>query len=125
MPLAFGSACQTEGMVPAGFVQEERRRVLAADLAAVRTLVRAGFDADGLARYIERVEPRVAIGPLLGKEERVARMRAEMAKLPPSGDVILTTGAFEAAREEVRRMQPRNPPVAAPSLGARDAARKL
>jgi predicted Zn-dependent protease len=114
----FTPACSVPVAVPAGFLKIQRQAELREDRIAVQTLARTGFDPNALARYIERVQPPAlavpaAFSPLPSKDERMANLQAEIAKLPPAANAALTTAAFEAAREAVRRLAPverSNPP---------------
>ena len=77
-------------------------------------MAHAGFDPNALARYTKRVQPPVSttpavLSPLPPRDERIASILSEIAELPPADYAALTTGAFEAAREEVvRRLLPSN-----------------
>jgi predicted Zn-dependent protease len=76
-------------------------------------MAHAGFDPNALIRYTERVQPRVspiraAFSPLPLRDDRIASMLSEIAKLPSANYATPTTGEFAAAREEVRRLLPSN-----------------
>jgi predicted Zn-dependent protease len=106
--------CASAVAVPVGFLKVQRSSELQADRLAVQTMAQAGFDPNALARYTERVQPPVpttlaAFSPLPPRDERIASILSEIAKLPSPDYATLTTGAFEAAREEVvRRLLPSN-----------------
>ena len=57
-PLIFmgGWVCSGGLPIPAAFLASQRRAELEADVLAVQTLARAGFDPNGLVRYVERVQ---------------------------------------------------------------------
>jgi predicted Zn-dependent protease len=100
--------CASTVAVPLGFLKVQRNSELQADRLAVQTMAHAGFDPNALARYTERVQPPVpatpaAVSPLPPRDQRIANILSEIAKLPPPGYAALTTGAFQAAREEVVR----------------------
>ena len=106
--------CASAVPVPVGFLKVQRSSELQADRLAVQTMAHAGFDPNALARYTERGQPPVSttpavLSPLPPRDERIASILSEIAELPPADYAALTTGAFEAAREEVvRRLLPSN-----------------
>jgi len=111
--MVFVPGCASGVAVPVGFLKIQRGLDLRADLLAVQTMARAGFDPEALARYTERVQPRESATPaalslMPSRDERIARIVSEIAKLPAADYATLTTSEFEAAREEVRRLLPSN-----------------
>jgi predicted Zn-dependent protease len=113
IPLVFGPGCASEVAVPVGFLKVQRSFELQADVLAVPTMAKAGFDPNALARYTERVQPQVSatgaeFSPLPPRDERILSILSEIAKLPPSDYTTLPTGEFDAAREEVPRPLPSN-----------------
>jgi predicted Zn-dependent protease len=113
IPLVFATGCASEGTLPVGFLRFQRGFERQADLQGVQTMAHAGFDPNALIRYTERVEPLVspiqaAFSPLPLRDDRIASILSEIAKLPPANYATPTAGEFEAAREEVRRLLPSN-----------------
>ncbi len=77
----------SEGMaVPMGMLALQRGFEKEADAMAVPALAAAGYDPVGLASYLSRVQPPVqkseSLETLPAREQRVAAIRAEIAKLP-------------------------------------------
>ena len=73
--------------VPLGMIQFQRQFERQADYIAVNAMASAGYDPQGLASYLERMQPlqRAVAGAfdlLPPREERVKAIRAAIAKLP-------------------------------------------
>lgn len=88
--------------VPLGMIQFERSFERQADDLAVKASAAAGYDPEGLATYVERVQPLKgdvarAFDPIPPRLERVKAIRAAIAKLPartyPAGDEFLRVQA--------------------------------
>jgi predicted Zn-dependent protease len=74
--------------IPVGMLQEQRKRELEADRAAVRTIASAGWNPEALARYIERVQPPQAavsgaFSVLPSRAERLQGIASVIVQLPP------------------------------------------
>jgi beta-barrel assembly-enhancing protease len=113
-PLIFAGGwggCPSGG-VPLGFLAFQRGFERQADLLAVQTMAHAGFDPNGLVRYIERVQlppsgqtPQV-FSPLPARDERVAAMLSGIASLPAVDYPVAPGGEFGATQQQVRAAVP-------------------
>ena len=105
----WGGGCPGGLQVPAGFLASQRSAELEADVLAVQTLARAGFDPNALVRYVERVQLQPtgptskAYSPILDRDERIAALLATIQKLPKVDYAITPTDEFATARLEARR----------------------
>jgi beta-barrel assembly-enhancing protease len=115
VPLIFmggwSGACSEELLLPRAFVASRRSQELEADVLAIRTMTRAGFDPMALVRYIERVQP--AASSLPDRDQRLASMRLLMENLPPT-NYAAPRQEFTAIQQEVRRLLERRASPAAP-----------
>ncbi len=73
--------------VPLGMIQFQRQFERQADYDAVQAMAAAGYDPQGLASYLERVQPlrgdvARTFDPLPPRAERVKAIRGEIAKFP-------------------------------------------
>lgn len=107
--------------VPANYLKEQRTIERRADTAAISLMARAGFNPNGLVSYVQRVQARRSsfagsFSTLPPVKERVAAMRAEIAKLPAGAYASAEAGRFEEAKDEVRRMEVATGRSDAPSL---------
>jgi len=87
----------SDGMaMPMGMLALQRAFEKEADFLAVPALAAAGYDPAGLASYLNRVQPPVQKSKLLealpAREQRVAAIRTEIAKLPAAP--YQTSGEF-------------------------------
>ncbi len=83
-PSQFAQTGMWEGPagVPVGYIQFERASERQADYLAVKTMAAAGYDPEGLASYLKRVQPRQrAFDPLPAADERVQAIRSAAGKL--------------------------------------------
>jgi len=121
IPLVFaGSIGCTSQPFPLAMLRIQRTYERDADLLAIQTMARAGFDPNALVRYTERVQPResvtpVVFSPLPRRDDRMSTMSSAIAKLPTIDYAAPTPAEFEAAREAVRQFLPLSHP-APPSL---------
>jgi predicted Zn-dependent protease len=114
VPLIFAGAwaggCSEGPAIPVPFLASQRSPELQADILAVQTMARAGFDPKALVHYIERVQDwqvrtmSNTYSPLPDRDERVAALLATMEKLPKVAYVVVPPGQFVRARREVRRL---------------------
>jgi beta-barrel assembly-enhancing protease len=115
IPLIFmggwSGSCSEELLLPRAFVAVWRSQELEADVLAIRTMARAGFDPMALVRYTERVQP--AASALPDRDQRLASMRLLIEQLPPS-DYAASGEGFPAIQQEVRRLMERQASPAAP-----------
>jgi predicted Zn-dependent protease len=125
IPLIFmgGWNCSGGLPVPAAFLAAQRSAELEADVSAVQTLARAGFDPDALVRYVQRVQVQPtgptskANSPITDRDERLAALLATIQKLPKLDYTVPPTDEFANARHEARRlMEEPVRPKAPPSL---------
>jgi predicted Zn-dependent protease len=90
IPLIFmaGWGCSGWLPVPAAFLASQRSAELEADVSAVQTLARAGFDPNALVRYVERVQVQPTgptskvYSPIPDRDERITALLATIQKLP-------------------------------------------
>jgi predicted Zn-dependent protease len=113
IPLIFtsGWGCSGGHATPAAFLASQRNAESEADVLAVRTVARAGFDPKALVRYIERVQVRAtgppsakAYSPMPDRDQRVAAMLAAIEELPKVDSAATPSQEFATARQEVRRL---------------------
>jgi predicted Zn-dependent protease len=55
MPLIFMGSWECSGRTPIGLLPAQRNAELEGHLLAVQSMARAGFDPNGLARFIQRI----------------------------------------------------------------------
>jgi beta-barrel assembly-enhancing protease len=97
---------QENGLFPSGFAKEQRALEREADVIAVQSMAKAGYDPEGLVRYLERVQPpqagaAPANSPLPDRDSRLAALRAVILSLPAR---TYTSGTdFQPIQQEVRR----------------------
>lgn len=101
--------CAFPGPIPMGYFNAQRSVERRADLATIPAMARAGFDPNALVRYVERVQAaRGRVGEVFSVlppvKKRVARMKAEIAKLPPRAYPATDSAGFIEATEQVRRV---------------------
>jgi predicted Zn-dependent protease len=112
IPLIFmgGWGCSGELAVPAAFLASQRSAELEADVSAVQTLARAGFDPNALVRYVERVQVQPTgpmskvYSPIPDRDERITALLAAIQKLPKVDYAVAPTDEFATARHEARRL---------------------
>jgi predicted Zn-dependent protease len=106
-------------LIPRSMLKIQRSHELEADLLAVQTMARAGFDPMALLRYIQRVQPPSAPGPekvssaLPDQDQRAANMRWIIEKLPPAS-YPAPAGEFTSVQQELLRLTERQAPLQAP-----------
>ena len=106
----IGGGCPGGLPVPVAFLASQRSAELEADVLAVQTLARAGFDPNGLVRYVERVQVQStgqtskAYSPIPDRDERMAALSATIQKLPKVDYAVAPTDEFATARHEARRL---------------------
>jgi len=102
--------CSGGPAIPVAILASQRNAELQADLLAVQTMARAGFDPKALVHYVERVQDRPGgamsrtYSPMPDRDERVAALLATMEKLPKAAYAAAPLGEFVRARQEVRRL---------------------
>jgi len=84
-----GYAIRQGNALPTGFLTFQRKNELESDQFAVRILSSAGYDPQGLVRYIERVQPadlpqRNAMALYPDKDQRLAAVQSAIRQLPPA-----------------------------------------
>lgn len=108
----------SNAVVPIGFLQSQRTFESEADRLAVTIAADAGYDPEGLARYIGRVQqdpvqtvpPRAFPSPLPSRDERVQAIEQAVQALSVRSYSV--SGDFARIQEEVRRTLP--PPAPTP-----------
>ncbi len=109
IPLIF-MGCPGGLTVPVGFLASQRSAELEADVLAVPALARAGFDPNGLVRYVERVQVQPtrptskAYSPIPDRDERMMALSATIQKLPKVDYAVAPTDEFATARHEAGRL---------------------
>lgn len=104
-----GWGCSGGLAVPVAFLASQQNAELEADVLAVQTLSRAGFDPNALVRYIERVQVQPAgptskaYSPTPDRDKRVAALLATIQKLPKVDYAVAPTDEFATARHEALR----------------------
>jgi predicted Zn-dependent protease len=116
IPLVFlggWSGCPDSSAVPMRLLATGRNNEMEADALTVPVLSRAGFDPEGLARYIGRFQPtqKKEFSPLPDPVERSAELLS-IAKQQPTLDYEVTSAQFAAIQLVVERL-----------VGARDRDR--
>lgn len=106
-PLVFSGGwagrCSAPG--PLALQTSQRSDELEADLFAVRTIAKAGFDPKALWRYIEQVQiPGAAIPWLPDRDQRLSAMASAIKKLPPVRYADASADEFATAQQEVQRV---------------------
>jgi len=114
IPLIFvggwGGRCSGGLAVPAAFLASQRSAELEADVLAVQTLARAGFDPNALMRYVERVQVQPTVpksnsySAIPDRDERMAALSATIQNLPKVDYAVAPTDEFTAVQREVRRL---------------------
>ncbi len=89
--------------VPSGYSPFERASERQADYLAVKNMAAAGYDPEGLASYLKRVQPRQRpFDPLPAPDERVKAIRSTAGKLAArayeAGDQFASVQAQAASR---------------------------
>ena len=85
---------------------------MAADALAAGAVARAGYDLNGVVRYIARVQvnPRQpgtvakVFATLSPSEERLSAVSESIAKLPNADSAVVTAGDFVAVRQEAQHL---------------------
>lgn len=98
-------------LLPMGFLQFQREHELEADRFGVELAARAGFDAAGLRRYVERVQlPDTGLPHLPARDVRLARMDEGVRVLPTNPvsptDFLRVRDAVRMALGQDRTRQP-------------------
>jgi len=124
VPLVFtggwAGGCSEGPAIPVAFLALQRSAELQADLQAVQTMARAGFDPKALVHYVERVQDRPSrtmsktYSPMPDRDERVTALLATMEKLPKVAYAVAPSGEFVRAQQEVRRLVGQSVPSDAP-----------
>jgi predicted Zn-dependent protease len=112
IPLIFmggwAGSCGERLAIPRGFLARQRSDDLEADLLAVQTMAKAGFDPRALVRYIERVQPPASategFAALPDREGRVAGMRSVIETLR-NANYVTPTEDVAAVQQELRRLE--------------------
>ena len=102
-----GYAIRQGNALPTGFLAFQRKNELESDQLAVRILSSAGYDPQGLARYIERVQPadpplRNAMAPYPDKDQRLAALQSAISQLPPAA--YAAHPALDAIHQDVTQL---------------------
>jgi len=108
----YGASQGTSALLPVVFLQFQRRFESEADLLAVNVTARAGYDPEGLANYIERVQTDPsppALSPVPTRDQRVQAIRQAITALPQM--TYTASGDFVLIRQEIRRLSPAPPPA--------------
>lgn len=107
----WSALCPAGATVPVGYLARQRSAELQADGLAVQVMARSGFDPDALLRYVERTQapaPPGAISRVFSavpdRNERVAALRAAIAKLPVADYASTSPADFTATRREALRL---------------------
>jgi predicted Zn-dependent protease len=121
IPLIFASGSSGYGtdqgqaaLVPMGVLQFQRAMESEADRLAVGITSAAGYDPEGLARYIGRVQqdPAQSVPPatsaLPSREQRLRAMNQAIQAAPARS--YAASGDFARIQDEVRRALPPPPP---------------
>ncbi len=114
---------------PLSSLRTQRADELEADLRAVQTAARAGFDPEGLVRYIQRVQPQAAgtaskaTSALPDCDDRVAGMLSIIKQLSHATYAV-QSAQFAAVQQEVREQVRRLPERQGPSQGPPSLRRK-
>ena len=106
-PLVFfgGWAVRCSEPGPLGLKASQRSDELEADLLAVQTVAKAGFDPKAPWRYVERVQVPGAGTPWLpDRDQRLAAMSSAIEKLPPVDYAPASADEFATAQQEVQRV---------------------
>jgi beta-barrel assembly-enhancing protease len=119
-PLIFvaGNSPQNGPLIPVGFLQFQRANESEADRIAVSMAAAAGYDPEGLARYIGREQQHLAFriaSALPPRDDRVQSMERAIQALPqrtyaPSSD------EFGRVQEDLKRLLPPPSPAKPPTL---------
>jgi len=102
-----GYAIRQGNALPTGFLAFQRKNELESDQLAVRILSSAGYDPQGLARYIERVQPsdpplRNTMAPYPEKDQRLAALQSAISQLPPAA--YAAHPALDAIHQDVTQL---------------------
>lgn len=114
----YGADQSQAALVPVGMLQFQRAMESEADILAVRITSAAGYDPEGLARYIGRVQqdPAQPVPPatsaLPSRDQRLRAMNQALQALPAQS--YAASGDFAGLQGEVRRALP--PPAPKPTL---------
>jgi predicted Zn-dependent protease len=98
-------------LLPVAFLQFQRRFESEADLLAVNVTARAGYDPEGLANYIERVQTDPsppALSPVPTRDQSVEAIRQAITA---SQMTYTASGDFVLIQQEIRRLPPAPPPA--------------
>lgn len=115
---AYGTGQGLNLAVPLTFLKFSRDAVSAADFFAMQYLYRAGYDAEGYPRLLERALQQPPKKQNVPKSfdthpplpERLKAIREEIARLlPPRPDEITSSPDFEAVKERLRALKPQTP----------------
>jgi beta-barrel assembly-enhancing protease len=116
----FGYGADQAALLPVGFLQSQRGFESEADRLAVNIAATAGYDPEGLARYIGRTQQDPAQGRQFSRfsprDTRVRAIEQAIQKLPAQS--YPASGDFARMQDEVRRVlpPPAPKPANAPSL---------
>jgi predicted Zn-dependent protease len=111
VPLIFlggWNGANVNGAIPMGFLKTQRTFELEADQEAVRVMSAAGYDPQGLAGYISRVQQHDSISfGMPPRAERLAALEAATRELPSSN--FVTSSDFVRMKEQLAATEPKRP----------------
>jgi predicted Zn-dependent protease len=114
IPLIFmggwAGRCPDGLAVPRAFLAQQWSNEMEADVLAVQTMARAGFDPLALVRYLERAHA----SRLPDREQRLAAMRSAVQTLPERNYAPAGGEEFVAVQEELRSLRGEPLPAKAP-----------
>lgn len=124
IPLVFmgGSICahtdsqRSQVLLPVCFIEAQRTYELEADRFGLELAARAGYDASGFQRYVERKHPAESkMSPLPPRELRLAKLQETLLSLP-STNISSSVEEFERVQQAVRSVIERRQQRRAPTL---------
>ena len=117
-PYGYGGSQDASILLPVGFLKFRQDTESEADRMAVSITAAAGYDPEGLARYIGRVQQDSAQRSLFQayplRDERVQAIEQAIQALPVR--TYESSGDFAEIQEELRRAVPPAPPKPRPTL---------
>jgi predicted Zn-dependent protease len=111
----YGADQNAAEMLPIGFLQFQKAMESEADALAVKMTSSAGYDPEGLARYVGRVQqdgPQPRLSGIPPRADRVRSIERAIQALPARNYSV--SGDLARIQEEVRRLMP--PPPKPPTL---------
>jgi predicted Zn-dependent protease len=106
----YGANQNAAEMLPVGFLQFQKAMESEADALAVKMTSSAGYDPEGLARYVGRVQqdgPQPRLSGIPPRADRVRNIERAIQALPAQS--YAASGDFARLQEEVRRLAPAPP----------------